>query len=99
MGRGSKNFALRQIEKIIDMFTSLVKSTDGVYRTNLAVDAFYILCYIVFAFFFLRLTSSMQFDYKDELVFLAFVVSFYEIVVRNIRGCRTFIRERLKAES
>jgi hypothetical protein len=85
----------RQFEKILDTLITLVRGVRGEYKINLAVDAFYIICFVIFAFFFITFTKSLEFKYRDPLIFLVLLVCFYEIVIKSIRGCRSFIRDKL----
>lgn len=88
---------LNQANKIINFFITFVKSLKGDVATNLKVDAFYMLLYLLFAVVYLLATAGLNFKYKPQITYAALVIAAWEVCIRSVRDCQKFIREKLRS--
>lgn len=88
---------LNQASKIINFFISYVKSLKGDVATNLKVDAFYMLLYLLFAVVFLLATAALNFNYKPQITYGALIIAAWQVCIKTVRDCQQFIHDKLRS--
>lgn len=94
MAQKDKGFAEKTFKKLWE----LIDSATGKVRLNFAVDAFFFILFLFFAYWWIRITKELNFSHRDAWIYATLVVCFLLLPLQATRDCRSFINRVLKSK-